>query len=338
MKRFLRPKPSPAASTNSVRRRVDIATDASFASYADYQALYMNRDPRRLIPNTEIWRGPNLVMQVNALGCKGPDLVPGEPAIAFFGDSTTLCVANESWCKHVDVPGYQILNAGIEGIEMQTMADRYDELKGRAPIGCAVVCAGWHNLIYRRHTEKYWEKQLSRFHKLIYIRNTEKYWEKQLSRFLSDDHATAYWTAPSPLTEEFRERGIVALMNTAEGANIDDDYFNFLADDDPDTTLIPLIDALERFNAFVVEFSVRNSATLVDLAAFLRPARYEDATKDFFDACHMRPRAYARIGEFVGGVLRGVLPSAESAPTTAAFEAVEAVPGEDLRQNIYPLW
>lgn len=311
-----RPAVSSVASPG-VRRRISIEPDAKFRSYVEYQELYMDHASGRLIPNTEVWRGDKLEIQVNALGCKGPDLQLGRPAIAFFGDSTTMCIANDGWPYHAAIAGYEVLNAGIEGMEMARMAERYEELAGLAPIACAVVCAGWHNLVYNR--------------------TDEEYWEQQLSRFLAAP-VTAYWTVPTCLTEEFRARGIGRLINTEEGADVDGDYFNFWGELDPEKTLVPLIDAVARYNAFVADFCRRHDAVLVDLHSFLAPARYEEATRDFFDVCHMRPRTYERVGEFVAGVLREALPPAPKASTTTPAETVAATEAEDMRKNIYPLW
>jgi hypothetical protein len=303
--------------TPGVRRRIAIEPNAKFRSYVDYQALYMDQEAGRLIPNTEVWRGSTLEVRINALGCKGPDVDLARPQIAFFGDSTTMGIANDAWAFHVAVDGYGILNAGIEGMNMARIADRYEELARQAPLAAAVACAGWHNLVYNE--------------------STEEHWEQQLSRFLTAPIA-AFWTLPTCLTEDHRRRGVASLINTADGAEFDGDYFNFWVDMDAADTLVPLLDAIGRYNAFIVDFCRRHDAVLVDVHELLRPTSYETSTRDFFDVCHLRPRAYQQVGAFVGDVLRDVLPPADAAPTTTPAAVVQEAEREDLRKNIYPLW
>jgi hypothetical protein len=310
-------------------RKLVVAEGTTFPSFADYQALYLDQSTGRLIPNTEIWSRGALEMRINALGCKGADLVSGRPVIACFGDSTTFCVGADSWPAHVDVPGYQVLNAGIEGADMEWVAAWYDELRDAVPFAAVVVYLGWHNLIYNRTDEAYWHEHLERY---------------------LGDHLTAYCTIGTPLTEAFRERGIEPLLNRGP-TSASAEYFNFWADLDPAERLIPLLDAIGRYDRFVRDFARHNDAVLIDLHEFLRPQRYEDAPRDFFDVCHLRTDSYAKVGRFVGEELARSLPPASQAPSArmprppAEVEIVsirrqlpEAEPEEDLRQNIYPLW
>jgi hypothetical protein len=283
---LLRPSP------RRIRTRYDVAPDYRFTTYADQQSLFMDQQTYALIPNTEVWQGETLLMRINSLGCKGDDLDPGKPVVAFFGDSTTMGVGMDSWPAHVELPGLAVLNAGIEGAEMARVAERFEALRDRVELRCAVVYVGWHNLIYNDCGESYWESQLARF---------------------CGDHATVFCTIATSLHRDVRVRGFEPLRNENEAASADVDYYTFWANLEPASTLAPLLDGIDRFNAFLPGFAERAGAFVLDLASFVAPARYEDSPRDFFDACHLRVPAYPKVGAFATDRLAEIL--AVRAPT-----------------------
>lgn len=305
--------------------RVD--SDYAFTSYAERRALYTDFTTGFLLPRTTIFSGDDVLIRTNSLGCRGDEIDPGRPVVAFFGDSTTLGVmgtadgvAGDSWTEHVELDGYAVLNAGVEGLQMESVARRYESLRARVPLTCAVFYTGWHNLIYNRRTPEYWEDSLR--------------------SYLSPGRTTAICTLPSPLLPEMRRRGILPLLNESPEAGIADDYFNFWGDWDPGEWLVELLDAHERFNAHVIDFCRRTETPLIDLRNFLYPDDYESAARDFFDICHVRPPLYPKVGAFVAGELRRVLP--ETPPSVADWQAPPAPEAaaatEDIRRNIYPIW
>jgi hypothetical protein len=316
-----------ARSAGRAKTTMVIDPDYPFQTYEERRAPYTDFLTGLLLPRTAIWSGDHLMIEVNALGCRGPELEPDLPVVAFFGDSTTLGVIGtaggvhgESWTEHVHLPGYAVLNAGVEGIEMAGVRRRYESLRPRIPLACAVFFTGWHNLIYNQRTPEYWEACLQ--------------------SYLSDQHRTVLCTLPTPLLPEMRERGIDELVNESPGVSLVDGYFQFWRGWDTDEWLVELIDALERYNAHVADFCARTGTPLIDLHAFMRPPSYEEAPIDFFDVCHFRPRAYPRIGAYVAGELLAVLP--ETPPAVTAWRAPVDLPlpepAEDLRKNIYPVW
>jgi hypothetical protein len=316
-----------ARSAGRVETTMRIDGDYVFSTYEERRALYTDFLTGFLVPRTTIWSGDHLVIDVNALGCRGPEPTPGLPAVAFLGDSTTLGVMGteggirgESWTEHVDLPGYAVLNAGVEGLQMHDARRRYELLRERVPLACAVFYTGWHNLIYNPRTPDYWEECLQSYR--------------------SPEHATVVCTLPSALLPEMRSRGIAELVDERPEASIADDYFHFWRGWDPDEWLPELLDALERFNAHVVDFCARTATPLLDLARLLRPPAYERASEDFFDVCHFRPRAYPKVAAHVSAALRELLeagPAPVAAPRPRAGEPA-AEPAEDLRRNIYPVW
>ena len=316
-----------ARSSGHAESTLRIDPDYVFATYEERRALYTDFLTGFLVPRTTIWSGDHLVIEVNSLGCRGPEIEPGLPVIACVGDSTTMGVmatagglVGDSWTTHLDVPGYAVLNAGVEGLQLGRARERCESLRRRVPIACVVYYTGWHNLIYN-------------------LRKPE-YWEECLHSFLSLDHQTVLCTLPTPLLPEMRKRGIDELVNERPEAVITDDYFHFWRGMEPDQWLRTLIDAHGRYNAHVADFCRRTGTPLIDLADFMRPRSYEEAPLDFFDVCHLRPRAYPKVAGFISGELQKILPAAP--PSIAdwrppAREPV-AVAAEDLRENIYPLW
>ena len=299
--------------------------DYGFSSFAEMQLLYRDRS-NGLVPCTKIVQDGVTLLRINSLGCKGPEIDPSLPAVAFFGDSATMGAAGDttngdadSWPEHVDLPGYAILNAAAEGANLETIVPRYEQIRARVPLVCAVVYAGWHNIVYNKRDEKYWESRLT--------------------RFLSDDHLTAFCNLATCLTPEFATRGVGPLLDERPGSTVNDTYFNFWGDLDPATWIPRLEEHIPRYNAFLADFCSRHERPLIDLHSLLAPTRYEDAPVDFFDICHPRPRAYPKIGAFVTEELG---PHLLRAPVTVAAthgpEVAVEPEGEDLRKNLYPLW
>jgi hypothetical protein len=316
-----------ARSAGKAESTLRIDPNYVFRSYEERRALYTDFLTGFLLPRTTIWSGDDLMIEVNSLGCRGGELEVGKPVVAFFGDSTTLGVMGtagglpgEMWTEQIDLPGYAVLNGGVEGLEMAHVGRRYRSLRDQVPLAGAVFYVGWHNLIYNRRTPEYWEECLQ--------------------SYLSDTHATVLCTLPTPLLPEMRERGIEPLENEQAGASISDDYFHFWGEWDRTRWLVELIDAHERFNAHIEDFCTRTGTPLIDLHACFRPPSYEDATRDFFDVCHLRPRAYPKLAAFVSNELRGVLPA--TPPSVNGWRpqtpVVAPEPTEDLRKNIYPIW
>lgn len=316
-----------ARSAAKAASTLHIDPDYAFHSYEERRALYTDFLTGFLLPRTTIWSGDRLMIEVNSLGCRGGEIEQDKPVIGFFGDSTTLGVmgtaeglVSETWTERLDLPSYAVLNAGVEGIEMGRVGRRYRSLRNRVPLVCAVFYTGWHNLIYNQRTPDYWEECLQ--------------------SYLSPTHKTVLCTLPTPLLPEMRERGIEELENEHPDATISDRYFHFWGDWDRTRWLVELIDAHERFNGHLADFCVRTGTPLIDLDALFRPPSYEEATRDFFDVCHLRPHAYPKLAAFVSDELRAILPVPPPSvngwrPQT---EVVEPEPAEDLRRNIYPVW
>ena len=113
-----------------------------------YRYYYMNVLDGSLIPNTKINTNGKRVLEINSLGCKGAEIDPSLPTVGIFGDSTTFGMGLDSWAQKIKLPGYQILNAGVEGMSMGPVVNKLNELAHRINLVGAVVYTGWHNCFW----------------------------------------------------------------------------------------------------------------------------------------------------------------------------------------------
>ncbi len=316
-----------------------------YRSYAQWQALYMDHQTGWLVPDTEIWSGETLLLRINSLGCRGDDLRPGVPAIGFFGDSATFGVSSavDNWPGRVSIPGYQVLNAAVEGHSMSRVLQRYKDLSSQIRFAVVVVYTGWHNIIYNETSPEYWSAVLDEF---------------------SGGHLLALCTLGTCLRDECSENGIEPLLSSGSpcgntpgyfeynSADPGRQYFNFWCDMEPTRKNVKrVLYGVRRFNAFLRTYCEDRGRLVLDLHSVLLPKSYEDIPAQFFDVCHPRPSAYPMIGEYVGRVLgsalgiRGTIgpnpgEMAGRPPLGGGNLAGAALRSgsTDLRKNIYPLW
>ncbi len=256
--------------------------DATGLSPEECEPLFIDRETGWLIPNTEVRSNGKLIVKVNRLGCAGYDLVPDVPVIGYFGDSTTMGhTVIGGWPGMVSIPGTQNLNAGIQGHNMTRVTERYRILGEKIDFAAVVVYSAWHNLIYGECDEAHWDKMLRTF---------------------LGDHATAFCTVGTSLTEEFRDRGYDGNFRYIE--LIGKNGFTLWGNQFPGKFFINrLLDQIAAYNDFIRRLCEDTGAVLIDLHSLLLPERYENAPVDFSDAGHMRPSTYPRIADHVSGAL-----------------------------------
>lgn len=338
--------------TSREKNIIHIDSRHEFLSYADWQALYMNMQTGWLIPGTEIWSGPELVLKINALGCKGPELEPGVPAIAFFGDSATMGISQgmDSWPARVSVQRCQPLNAAIEGHNMARVVERFGQISAQTDLAAAVFYTGWHNIIYGEHSESHWREMLDQ------IRGPQVIAFCNLATCLTDECRTL---GIAPLLHSEAQRSDYANYFEYNRDSYDKRYFNYWCNEEPSLqNIAAVLDGVTRFNSFLARYCMERGATHIDLASFLKPACYDDIPRDFFDVCHVRPATYKRVGAFVAQSLAGPVAAqlTQRAPSyprslldslrmkrpignkSAAMTRTGGNSDRDLRKNIYPLW
>ncbi len=302
-------------------RRVFLPEGARFEDFSDYQVNYLNYRSGWLIPSTEVWVGKELRMRINSLGCKGAELEPTRGVIAYFGDSTTFGANLDAWAFHVGVPGYQALNAGIEGHDLVRICARYRQLREKVEFDAVVVGGSWHNLVYNDHSERFWSGAF------------------ELLR--SGDHFTALCTLPTAYNEACCARGLDDLIAGRAGGKPFSAWKSWPTT--PEKTR-EAFEAVLRYNDFVRGYCARTGAALIDLFEVWRPTAYDDVADEFTDPVHARLDLYPRLGRRAYEALVSVLPSCATAPQIAASfdvpaESVAPRTGDEmLSKNVYPLW
>jgi hypothetical protein len=322
-------------------RKIVLPEERVFSSYAEWQALYMDSNSGFLIPDTEIWSGDKLILKVNSLGCKGEEMAGGPRVLGFFGDSATFGISfsPDSWPRHVAIPGCQVLNAAVEGHELKRVLARYRDIRERVNLSAVVVYSGWHNIIYNESHEDYWRNMLDQF---------------------AGDHVLGLCTLGTCLTEECLKKGIESLLCTDSPnehyanyfeynrESYNKTYFNLWSNMAPTLANVKKVFyGVRRYNDFLRRYCDDNGYILIDLYSSMRPACYEEIPRDFFDVCHPRPKAYEKIGRFVGTVLREHVEAQSRGKTRTSQRRLGdgespalavSGPREDLRKNVYPLW
>ena len=294
-----------------------------FATHTDYQVNYINYYTGWLIPNTEVWVGDERLMKINSLGCKGEELDPRLGTIGFFDDSTTFGASNnrvpDSWPFHVRIPGYQALNAGVEGHPFDRLCARYDGLSTQVDFAAAVIAGTWHNIVYNKVGEQAWAGYFARF---------------------STARVLAICTLPTAFNPESSRRGIDELV-CATGPNAFHHWGNWPGSAAKSRQAY---DAVLRYNAFVRKYCRESGAVLIDLFYAYRPESYANMPDMFTDPIHARADLYPALGLYAADRLARVLPSRADVPIVA-LEAPQMAAHHDvspdslaLDHRVYPLW
>lgn len=265
-------------------RRVSLPPDFRPEDYQDYQVNYMNYHTGWLIPGTDLWIGDKRWLRINAHGCKGEDLDPQLGTIAIFGDSTAFGTGRDCWPSHVRVPGYQVLNAAIEGHNYERMVERYLDLSPRLSLDAVVISGGWHNLVYNDFGEYAWASFLSRF---------------ETARLL------AVCTLATSFTSEGIDRGTDDLIAGRAGRK---PYASGGWPTAPGKAR-EVYDALLRYNDFVRRYCERTGAILIDLFNVYRPESYRAMPDMFMDPSHPLPALYPALARRLADALAPRLPA-----------------------------
>lgn len=299
-------------------RRIRLPAGVRFDDYVDYQCNYVNYRTGWLIPNTEVWVGTQLTMKINSLGCKGPELTPGVPVIGVFGDSTTFGAWTDAWPFHIQVPGYQPLNCGVEGHDLGRLVQRYGEIKDAVDLAAVVVGGSWHNLVYNRTDEDYWASSLDQF---------------------EDECPVAVCTLSTALVPACREIGLDGAIAAIYPNN---QRFGGWGGwpTTPEKTR-QMYDAVLRYNDFVRAYCDRSGRILVDLYEVYRPESYAKMGEHFSDPVHQRPSLYPLFGRVV---TEAISPHLDIREDTVGRPVIAPLPIQDVAEDdarlrqVYPLW
>lgn len=264
------------------RRQVYLTPNGPF-EFGDYQMNYMNYRDWRIIPSTDIIVGGERHYLSNAYGCQGPEIVEGLPVVGVFGDSVIHGVAGDSFVHRMDLGRCQKLNGGVEGMVMSAIIDRVFEIDRQAPLVAAAVHGGWHNLLYNDRGEEYWTEQFDRLSVLEHL---------ILAHFR--------------LVCDFNEDGVRLGYDDVE-TRIDGYYLWSAIDYTTEAGRRAGMDAIERYNTFIEDYSRDRGRILIDLDPVLKPATHADLAKNFIDFIHPAPVAYDGMAQQVQKALEGPL-------------------------------
>jgi hypothetical protein len=267
----------------STRREVHLELDRQF-DFGDYQMNYMNYRDWRIIPSTDVIVDGQNHYRSNAYGCQGPEIEGGRPVVAVFGDSAIHGVAGDSFVHRMRIPGFEILNAAVEGMVMKAVIDRVFELKDllspASPLACAAIHTSWHNLLYNERDETFWTAQLDRLIPL------------------EDEIGLAHFRLVCDICEDSIITGYDEVQTRVK------DYFLWGAMDfTTEAGRRAGFDAMERFNDFLAAYCLKRGRALIDLGPAIRPRTVADLGARFIDFIHPAPAAYDAIAANVTDVL-----------------------------------
>jgi hypothetical protein len=150
-------------------REVRLSPDYDTSDYEEFQSNYLfviDRQDRRLLRSTKVYIGDELVIQTNAIGCFGAEPDPFKPNIGIFGDSVVQGAGGRSFVPYIDVPGFNVLNGGMEGAALEHIVSNVFRIHARAPLSCLALHPGFHNLTYTDTSFIHWENQLRKLGEL----------------------------------------------------------------------------------------------------------------------------------------------------------------------------
>lgn len=249
--------------------------------FGEYQTNYLDYRTWRMIPSTDLYYGDYLAFQVNSLGCKGAELEGGKPVIAFFGDSVVHGTSGVSFADRVRIGPCEPLNAGVEGMLLPWIVDRFLELRDQIPMVCAAVHAGWHNLAYNEHGEDYWAEQLDRIAGPPVIAHFR----------LFADISPA--TVISGYDEILRAKDIYSLWRGAD-----------FTTQEGRAACLALIG---RFNRFIEAYCRDRGRILIDLEPLMAPSTAADLGARFDDFVHPNSGSYDLMARQIEAQLGGAV-------------------------------
>jgi hypothetical protein len=241
-------------------------------AFGDFQLNYLDYRRRRLIPSTRIYQEGELLYRTNSLGCVGDEIEPG-PVVAFFGDSCTHGYAGGAFVDHVAFPGCQVLNAGIEGLTLPWIGDRFLELRPKVPMICAAVHSGWHNILYNQRDEGFWTEQFDRIQGVPVIAHF---------RLIGDVNEDAVRLGYDDVLA--RVAGYQAWKGFDHTVEADRRQF---------------LDEIARFNRFIERYCLDRGRILIDLEPVMRPRAHADLGAAFLDFVHPSPAIYPQMANAV---------------------------------------
>src|SRR5712692_9516781 len=135
--------------TNRIRdpgllREVHVIEDPTSGNFQD---LYLDKAANWLRPNlTFVLSDGSIFFETNEIGLKGDPIDPTRRLAVVWGDSVVFGLGR-GWPSLLEdmLPGYQVLNGGIEGDLYESVLRRAVTLNREFDIALNIILLGWHS-------------------------------------------------------------------------------------------------------------------------------------------------------------------------------------------------
>src|SRR5712691_11852368 len=113
----------------------------------EFQSLYLDRVTNWCLPNVTIVDASGAIyFETNEIGLKGDPIDPTRRLAVVWGDSVVFGLGRGWPCLLEDLlPGYQVLNGGIEGDLYESVLRRAVTLNREFDIALNIILLGWHS-------------------------------------------------------------------------------------------------------------------------------------------------------------------------------------------------
>lgn len=253
------------------------------------QALYLDRQTRRLIPNVSFVRPDgSIFFEVNEIGLKGDPVDLTRKLAVVWGDSVVFGIG-PSWPHLLDpfVPGYQFLNGGIEGDDYRNVLRRMIELNRERPVGINILFPGWHPHGLNQELGADLRAACREVPEPMLVTLPTA-----LNRQIIDEDLTPYF---SPKSDTWDSMYWVSELT-------DPTYVGFFFYGSYEYSIELQKDVfapvLER-NTIIREVAATLDIPVIDLFAKFDTELMADFRAEFFDVLHPRPSAYAKLARSV---------------------------------------
>jgi hypothetical protein len=250
-------------------------------TYGALQAMYFDRANNSLYPDVCIvGQSGEILFETNALGLRGPDVLPGQRIGVVWGDSVAFCVPTRGWPEMINDLSSDLLflNGGLEGVEYSAVLQRAVTFNRTHAVAVNVVLPGLHP-VGRNET-----------------------FQDDLLGALTQIANPILATLPTSLNESMLDRDIsslfVPLGDETDWRALNTFYGFFGAQAYSVDFQVQLFEHICARNEIIRGVSRATGAPLIDLFAAFKTTGL-DITGDFFDVSHPRPKTYAKMAALV---------------------------------------
>jgi len=249
------------------------------------KSLYLDRQSLAFRPNLVfVEETGRIVFEINELGLKGDTRDAARRLAVVWGESVVFGIGKGWPCLLDELdPGYQFLNAGIEGDHYLNILRRAGAFNRRHDVALNLLMLGWHPFqrIPRRWTRRPANRTL----------------RADLTAFLAETPNTVLLTMPTALNREIIKRDLSASFVTEHDP---DRYFTFYGAARYSVSIQrETFDYIVERNAIAREVCASRNVRVVDLFEVFNTTRIADFRQDFMDVVHPHVHAYPAMARAV---------------------------------------